>query len=169
MADKHSSKGSIFLRSLTDVLTGTRQLHELAEVLVVEAVRLTLARVAQDHPLDYTLLLKKYEAGVVKECCGMFNDTAAVDAKLCGAPTKTGKPCERRAVLNGACSQHIDAWQQRQEAQRRQEVYASARRKAPTDPHTEALKRVAGKRRAAPMTFPDDAGATLRAAKEPRL
>ena len=168
MATKSASKGSVFLRCVTDLFTGAKQTHELAEVLVVEAVRLTLARVAEDHPLDYTRLLQKYEAGVVQQCCGLFADPGS-EAKLCGAPTKSGKPCERRAVLNGVCSKHIDAWRQQQEAQRRQELYASARRHPPPDPHAEELKKAAGQRRTASMAFPEDTGAALRALKQPRI
>lgn len=167
MAAKNSSKGSVFLRCINDLFTGAKHAHELTEVLATEAVRLTLARVVEDYPLDYTRLLQKYERDVVGRCCGMFTDAPA-EAKRCGAPTKSGKPCERYAVLNGVCSKHIDAWRQQQEAQRRQEVYASTRRHAPAGPHAEALKKAAGKRRAASMAFPDDAGAALRAVK-PKL
>lgn len=161
---------SAFLKAFQDLLSGARQAHDMARVLSAEAVRRVLARVSADYPLDYTQLLAKYEAPVVAECCGMFHKTdAAAEDRMCSGTNRQGKQCGRRAVLNGVCSLHLDAWKQQQESQRRREVYSSTvRRDAPNDPHVQDLKTMTKKRKVS-MGLPDDLGGSLRGDKAPRL
>lgn len=136
------------------MLNGTRQAHELAEVLATEAVQQTLACVSRDHPLDYTRLVHAYQHDVVNSCCSMF--TSVAEDAHCSATTKLGKPCGRRAAVCGVCLQHLDAWQQQQAVQRRQEAYAnSLRRDAPADPYARELKHLSAKRHV-PMAFPKE-------------
>lgn len=142
------------VRALNDLLAGARNAHDLAEMLVEEAVQRTLAHVTTDYPLDYTRLLDKYQPEVVRECCAMF-EGADADAPRCFGTTKAGKPCARRAVLNGVCAKHVDAWKQQQAAQRRQQVYDATRRGGPVDPYAQELA-VMSKKRQVSMAFPDD-------------
>ena len=141
------------MRALADVLAGAKTANEVAEALVREAVHQTLALVAQDHPLDYATLVAKYSARVVDGCCAMASGTATT----CRFETKAGRPCARRAVVDGVCTQHLEAWRQRQEAGRRQEVYAAhvARTAPAEDPYVHDLKERARKR-AVCMSLPCD-------------
>ena len=150
-----------FLRALNDVLSGVRHAKDLAEALVTEAVQQTLMCVCNDYPLDFTQLVNKYQAGVVASCCGM---AAEQREQACMASTKQGKPCGRRAVLNGMCTAHQHVWTEQQEARRRLEADTTQRKRAaPPDPHAEELKR-ASRRRTVPMTLPDGAAAVRGAA-----
>lgn len=145
-------EASAFVRGLADVLAGAKSVNELAEALVREAVHQTLALVAQDHPLDYATLVARYSERVVAGCCAMTSGAVPT----CRFETKAGKPCTRRAAVDGVCTQHLEAWRQRQEAGRRQQVYAAAvARRAPTaeDPHVHELKQRARKR-VLSMTLP---------------
>lgn len=153
---------SPFLRALAELLTGARHAHELAELLATEAVQRTLVRVAADHPLDYAELLRRYQADVVRECCAMLDTADAADAaQTCGAKTRAGKPCAKRAVLNGVCAQHVDHWRAQQASQRRQDVYAeSVRHAAATDPYADELREL-GRKRSVAMAFPDDVAGAL--------
>lgn len=148
---------SPFLRALGDLLSGARHANELAEVLVTEAVQRTLARVATDYPLDYTLLLDAYQADVVAECCSVAAGGGDAGAKTCAATTKAGKQCVRRAVMGDVCMQHLDFWQEQQATQRRQQAYAtSVRRDTPKDPYEHELKELT-KRRKVAVALPADA------------
>ena len=136
---------SAFARAVSDVVVGGRQAHELALVLVGEAVRVTLSRIAADYPLDYTLLLKTYEQPVVTACCGAFEATD--ENATCCMLTKTGKQCTRRALVHGVCTQHLGAWRLKQETTRAQDAYVATIRHAhATDPHAEELRRLTRKR-----------------------
>lgn len=151
-----ASSSSPFLRAITDVLAGARHARELAEVLVTEAVQATLARVTADFPLDFGSLVARYQDEVVRRCCALFQTE-----DTCRATTKTGKPCARRAVVDGACAQHLESWRAAHETHRRREAYAASVR-APADPHLADL-RAAGRKRTVSMAFPDaeDAAALL--------
>lgn len=150
---------SPFLRALVEVVTGARHAHDMAELLVTEAVQQTLARVCKDYPLDYTQMLARYQAGVVTSCCHLFKgatDDAGRDAPTCAATTKAGKPCGKRPVMSGFCGSHLEAWREQREAQRRTDTYAaSVRRQAATDPYAHDLQQ-ASKKRTVSMAFPDD-------------
>lgn len=142
------------------MLAGARHAQEIAEVVVTEAVQLTLAMVARDYPLDYTHLLAKYQAEVVRSCCAMLDDTGGGGA-TCSATTRAGRPCARRAVVNGVCAQHVDAWQEQQAALRRQDSYAAVVRHAATnDPHATDLRQMKdlGRRRTVAMALPEAEG-----------
>ena len=146
-------ESSPFLRALNDLLSGARHAHELAEVLVTEAVQLTLARISKDYPLDFTKMQAKYQGDVVAQCCRLV--AAPEQHEMCGAPTKTGKACGRRAVVGGACSLHIEAWKEQQAAQRRKDMYAvGVKRDAPGDAYAQELQLVSAKRRV-PMVIED--------------
>ena len=128
----------------------------------VEDLRAIVAEttLAADYPLDYTSLLGKYEADVVEHCCATFERQDA--HQTCGAPTKKGVPCGRRAVANGVCSQHLAAWERQQEAQRQHDAYATARqRDGLRDLYAQELKEV-GKKRQVSTAFPADVGDVLR-------
>lgn len=140
-----------FVRAITDVLTGAKHARDLAEALVTEAMQQTLVRVCNDYPLDFTQLVAKYQGEIVASCCGM---AVAQSEKACGATTKQGKPCGKKAVLNGMCTAHQHVWREQQEVQRRLEADAARRKRdAPQDPHGEELKRVS-RRRIVPTTVP---------------
>lgn len=150
---------SAFLRALGDMLAGARHAQEIAEVVVTEAVQMTLAMVARDYPLDYTQLLAKYQAEVVRACCAMLDEGGG--GATCTATTRAGKPCARRAVVNGVCAQHVDAWHEQQAALRRQDSYAAVVRHAATlDPHAAELRQMRdlGRRRTVAMALPESEG-----------
>lgn len=143
------------------MMTGAKQAHELASLLVTEAVRTTLARVAADYPLDYTSLLRAYEAEVVEHCCAMVDHNESDAVQMCSAKTTRGKPCGQRAVINGVCTKHLGVWKRQQETQRRQEAYvACVQREAPNDRYAQELKD-RGQKRQVSMAFPSDVGSVL--------
>lgn len=153
---------SAFTRAFLDLLSGARSAHDMARALAGEAVRTTLARVAADYPLDYTRLLQRYEQDVVAECCGTFQKPPDAPNTMCTATTKTGRPCGRRAAVNGVCTAHLDTWREQQEASRRQGAYVTAvGRERPRDVHTQQLREQARKRKA-DMSFPEDVAGALR-------
>ncbi len=146
-------ESSAFVRALAEVLDGARAANDVAREVAREAVHETLALVAADHPLDYARLVDKYADRVVERCCAMAACTAQPQ---CSFPTKSGKPCGRRAAVDGVCSQHLAAWRERAETGRRQQVYAaSVRRSAPADSYARELCDKARKRTVS-MAFPDD-------------
>lgn len=150
----------MFLRAVSDLLAGARHARDLAEVLVTEAVHRTLARVCADYPVDYTKLISTYERDVVTECCALALTTAEAPA-TCSATGKNGKRCSKKAVLNGVCSTHIQAWQEQQEAQRRLQLDAAKRKRdAPQDRYSAELKQLAKKRQVS-MAMPTDVAAVL--------
>lgn len=145
------------------MLAGARHAQEIAEVVVTEAVQITLAMVARDYPLDYSHLLAKYQADVVRECCAMLDGGGGGGGggAMCSAVTRTGKPCARRAVVNGVCAQHVDAWREQQAAARRQDSYAAVvRHAAATDPHAAEMRHMKdlGRRRTVAMALPEPEG-----------
>lgn len=150
---------SAFLRALGDMLAGARHAQEIAQVVVTEAVQATLALIARDYPLDYSQLLARYQADVVRSCCAMLDDTGSGVA--CTAATKTGRPCTKRAVINGVCAQHVGAWHQQQAALRRQDSYAAVVRHAAShEPHATELQQLkeVGRRRTVAMALPETDG-----------
>lgn len=122
----------------------------------MEAVQHTLAKVCADYPLDYSMLRAKYQDDVVQACCrAAFDDGAGSGVPRCSGVTKAGKPCGRRAVINGVCTQHLEAKREEQAAARRQEAYAaSLTAVGPRDPHAHELRSL-GTKHTVSMAFPD--------------
>jgi hypothetical protein len=116
---------SPFMRALGEVMSGTKHAHAVAETLVKAAVTETLGRVCLDYRLDFTTLVQKYEADVLKACC---EATAGDDEFVqCEALTQKGKGrrCCRRAVMGGYCTGHLDVWKEKAEESKRLEAYAA--------------------------------------------
>lgn len=110
-----------FLKTLTSVITGVRQLEEFCHVVLTSAMEDLLLCVARDYGHDYATLLKKYRDDVVRRHVGISRDATKTVA-MCSGTTKSGKPCGKRAVLHGCCQQH--AVQAAEEEAKRRKVRA---------------------------------------------
>ena len=141
------------------MLSGAREANTIARALAVEAVHETLALVARDHPLDYTHLVDRYAKQVVDRCCAMA--ACETTGAQCTCTTRAGKPCSKRAAVDGACLAHLEARQERAEEQRRKQAYAATvQRSGPADPYALQL-RAKSKKRTVSMAFPDDVAHAL--------
>ena len=123
MSGSITKDSSAFQRAVGELLNGAKHTHEVAEILVIEAVQETLARVCRDYPLDYTQLVKKYQADVVAQCCQLCESRPSGTQEPCGAITKHGKRCSMRAIFGGYCGKHKDEFQVQHALQRRTEAY----------------------------------------------
>ena len=126
MARAAKDSSSAFQRAVAELLSGVKHAHEVAEMLVVEAVQETLARICREYPLDYTQLVDKYQADVVAQCCRLCETrqpATAANTHSCGATTKSGKPCSRRAIFGGYCGNHMEEFKAHQALQRRTHAY----------------------------------------------
>lgn len=111
-----------FTKTLHSVLSGTRTLEEFGRMLVTSAVEDALLCVSRDYGHDYGALLKKYKTGVVDR-----HASGSLSAQtVCGATTRAGKPCGRRAVLHGCCHQHAVEAAHRQGRLREREAIKDA-------------------------------------------
>jgi hypothetical protein len=112
-------------RAVGELLSGARHTHEVAEMLVIEAVQETLARVCREYPLDYTQLVNKYQDDVVAQCCRLCETRQPAPAakESCCATLKSGKPCSRRAIFGGYCGKHVEEFKAHQAMQRRKDAY----------------------------------------------
>lgn len=121
-----------FVRSLEAVLVGVRQLEDFAGVLVGSAVEDALLCVARDYGHDYGGLLAKYRDGLVRRHAGgLLNEGTS-----CRGFTRDGKPCPRRATLDGHCKVHAAARAEELSRRRNVEAYqavASSKRREDDD------------------------------------
>lgn len=107
-----------FSKTLHSVITGVRTLEDFAGVLVGCAVEDALLCVARDYGHDYSALLKKYKAAVVRR----HSSGSLSDKTQCRGMTQGGKKCNKRAQLHGYCQSH--AAQMAEEAAQKRKVEA---------------------------------------------
>lgn len=108
-----------FLKTLTSVLTGARQLEEFAGVLVSCAVEDTLLCVARDYGHDYSGLVQRYRDQVVQR----HTSGSLTEKTQCRGTTKGGKPCNKRAQLHGYCQHHAAQMAEEEAKRRKVEAY----------------------------------------------
>lgn len=130
-----------FQKTLTSVLTGVRQLDEMAGVLVGAAVEDALLCVARDYGHDYGLLLKRYKTPVVRR----HASSSVSEKTLCRGTTKHNKKCGKRAQIQGYCMLHASQMAA-EEAERRKLVAYRTRVRGASHTTTEsALEHIIGK------------------------
>lgn len=117
-----------FSRTLQSVVSGARQLEEFSHVLVQTAVEDALLCVARDYGHEYSALLARYRDLVVRR----HASGSLTEKTQCRGVTKGGKPCGRRAQLQGYCQTHAAQMAEEEAKRRRVEAYrASVPRREP--------------------------------------
>lgn len=111
-----------FLKTLQSVVTGARQLEEFSNVLVSAAVEDTLLCVARDYGHDYSVLLRRYKDEVVRR----HSAGTLTEKTQCRGTTKGGKPCGRRAQLQGYCQMHAAQMAEEEAKRRKVEAYKAS-------------------------------------------
>lgn len=129
---------STFLSTLSQVVNGAKVLEEFTSVIVGGAIEDVLLRVARDHGLDYSKLVRDYKDDVLDK-----HALLATGNVRCKGFTEKNKPCGRRAACKGYCRAHSSQGVERETKDRKGVSYVSSETKKKTDEKIwDALKRL---------------------------
>lgn len=126
--------GDTFLRVLTSVVSGERQLEEFAIAMVGAAVEDALLCVSRDYGHDYTAMVARYKDVMVDR-----HATVGVGNSTCRARKPTGARCDKRALCRGYCRTHQDARENEESRRKVIRVHKTAH-VAPKDTVESALR-----------------------------
>ena len=127
-----------FTRTLTAVVSGSRQLEEFASAIVSAAVEDAMLCVARDYGHNYSALIDRYRDALV-----IRHATSGIGKSTCAAPLRGGTTrCTRRAVCRGYCSLHSKLGVENEAKSRVIKVHQMT--KAPAKDPVEAAMRAMG-------------------------
>lgn len=114
--------GDSFVRALTAVVQGTKQLEDFATTLLTSAVEDVLLCIARDYGHDYSVLVQKYRDPIVDR----HASSGASGTMICAGKTTSGKPCSKKAVCRGYCRGHSTQFEEEESKRRKTVAYRNA-------------------------------------------
>jgi len=125
---------SSFSKTLESIVSGTRNLEEFAAALLSAAIDDVLLCVSRDYGHDFTTLVETYRDRVVAR-----HSSSSASVAVCAGTSASGKPCTKRAFVNGFCKTHATQKETEDLKRRKTMAYRHTSRKA-GDPIMDALR-----------------------------